>query len=66
MSENKKRIIYRCPECFAKDADVNLKYDDRKSEYYCTKCCYTGSEKDILNQYKIFQKNKYRTIELFK
>lgn len=66
MHENRKSLIYRCPECFARDVDINLLFDSRSTEYYCLKCCFTGSQHDILHQYSLFQKNKYRALEYFR
>ena len=33
MYENKTGRLIRCPECFAKDIDVFLLYDEKKDEY---------------------------------
>ena len=44
MSQDRKsRINYRCPNCFAKEVDVDLLYDKKKDEYYCVKCCFVGT-----------------------
>ncbi len=49
MSQAKKgRLNYRCPQCFARDIDMDLFYDEDKKEYYCLRCCFTGSEEKIL------------------
>lgn len=41
-------LNYRCPACFMRDIDIDLFYDGDKKEYYCLRCCYTGSEEDVL------------------
>ncbi|MCD8209308.1 MAG: hypothetical protein LUC31_00615 [Coprobacillus sp.] len=49
MSQAKKgRLNYRCPQCFARDIDMDLFYDTEKKEYYCLRCCFRGSEEEIL------------------
>lgn len=49
MSQAKKgRLNYRCPQCFARDIDMDLFYDAQKEEYYCLRCCFTGGEEKIL------------------
>ncbi|MGA2324210.1 MAG: hypothetical protein ABSG22_10225 [Sedimentisphaerales bacterium] len=60
MSQDRKsRINYRCPNCFAKEVDVDLLYDKKKDEYYCIKCCFVGTEADILRSYEQ-NKAKYK------
>jgi len=39
---------YRCPACFIRDLDIDLFYDREKSEYYCLRCQFIGSEEDVL------------------
>lgn len=49
MSQAKKgKLNYRCPQCFARDLDMDLFYDEQKDEYYCLRCCFTGNEQKIL------------------
>ncbi len=49
MAQAKKgRLNYRCPQCFARDIDMDLFYDKNKDEYYCLRCCFCGSEEMIL------------------
>lgn len=59
MFENKTGRLIRCPECFAKDIDVSLLYDDEKDEFYCYKCCFCGNLEKINKQMSGFLKNKY-------
>ncbi len=60
MHENRKSVNpYRCPECFAKEIDIMLRYDHKEEEYYCQKCCYTGLEEEILRFYEVLQNQKY-------
>ncbi|MCD8194874.1 MAG: hypothetical protein LUD22_00995 [Coprobacillus sp.] len=49
MSQAKKgHLNYRCPQCFARDIDMDLFYDEEKDEYYCLRCCFRGNEAKIL------------------
>lgn len=43
----KGKLNYRCPSCFMRDLDIDIFYDKEKEEYYCLRCCYTGSEEDV-------------------
>ncbi|WP_102050137.1 hypothetical protein [Pygmaiobacter massiliensis] len=43
----KGKLNYRCPACFMRDLDIDMFYDNDKQEYYCLRCCYTGSEADV-------------------
>mgnify|MGYP001029982462 CR=1 FL=1 len=31
-----------------RDLDIDMFYDRDKQEYYCLRCCYHGSEEDVL------------------
>jgi hypothetical protein len=33
-----------------RDLDIDMFYDAEKKEYYCLRCCYTGSEADIIQK----------------
>ena len=56
----KKKIIYRCPVCFARENDVVInKYDD--GLYHCVKCSFFGTEEKIQDMYKDMKK-KYTAI----
>ena len=46
----KGKLNYRCPACFMRDIDIDMFYDAEKKEYYCLRCCYTGSEEDVLKK----------------
>ncbi len=49
MAQGKKgRLNYRCPQCFNRDIDIDLFYDEEKKEYYCLRCCFHGDEKKVL------------------
>jgi len=51
MAQAKKGTMnYRCPSCFMRDLDIDMFYDAEKKEYYCLRCCYTGSEADIIQK----------------
>ncbi|WP_461257309.1 hypothetical protein [Treponema sp. R80B11-R83G3] len=51
MAQAKKgKMNYRCPSCFMRDLDIDMFYDAGKDEYYCLRCCYTGSEADVIKK----------------
>jgi len=51
MAQAKKgKMNYRCPSCFMRDLDIDMFYDTEKKEYYCLRCCYTGSEADVIKK----------------
>ncbi len=63
MSQAKKgRLNYRCPQCFARDIDMDLFYDEENDEYYCLRCCFHGTEEHIL-ELNEKNKEKYGLIE---
>ncbi len=33
-----------------RDLDIDMFYDKEKKEYYCIRCQYRGSEKDVLEK----------------
>lgn len=43
----KGKLNYRCPSCFMRDLDIDMFYDAEKEEYYCIRCCYTGTETEV-------------------
>lgn len=43
----KGKLNFRCPSCFMRDLDIDMFYDAEKKEYYCLRCCYTGTEEDV-------------------
>lgn len=43
----KGKLNYRCPSCFMRDLDLDMFYDSDKKEYYCLRCCYSGTEEDV-------------------
>jgi len=59
MFENKTGRLIRCPECFAKDIDVFLLYDEDDDEFYCYKCCFHGKLERVKEQTESFIKQKY-------
>lgn len=59
MFENKTGRIIRCPECFSKDIDVFMLYDEEKDEFYCHKCCFSGSLEKVQKYTEQFVKGKY-------
>ena len=38
----------RCPSCVIRDIDIDMFYDEEKKEYYCLRCCFHGSEEEVL------------------
>ncbi len=46
----KGKLNFRCPSCFMRDIDIDMFYDKDKKEYYCIRCCYHGSEQDVLEK----------------
>lgn len=58
----KGRLNYRCPECFKRDIDMDMFFDETKNEYYCLRCCFHGSEEEVLKRYDIF-KMKYGRLD---
>lgn len=54
---NKGKLNYRCPSCFMRDIDMDMFFDDLKSEYYCLRCGFHGSEEEVL---KLNEQAKYR------
>mgnify|MGYP001215864885 FL=1 len=49
----KGKLNYRCPSCFVRDIDIDMFYDAQKEEYYCIRCCYHGSEADVLEKNRL-------------
>lgn len=63
MAQAKKgRLNYRCPQCFERDIDMDLFYDEEKKEYYCLRCCFHGSEEEVLKLNEE-AKHKYHDME---
>lgn len=49
MSQGRKgRLNFRCPACFVREIDVDMFYDRDREEYYCLRCPFTGTEKEVL------------------
>jgi len=58
MPQAKKgRLNYRCPSCFMREIDIDMFYDETKKEYYCLRCCYHGTEEEVL---KLNEMAKFR------
>ena len=48
MAQSKKGALnYRCPQCFMRDIDIDMFYDEAKKEYYCIRCCFHGNEEKV-------------------
>ena len=62
MSQSRKgKLNFRCPSCFMRDLDIDMFYDEEKKEYYCMRCQYVGSEKDVLEKNEL-ARFRYRSI----
>lgn len=60
MPDREKKIVsLRCPVCYVREIDVLLLHDG--VEYYCVKCSYRGSPKDV-RQHHAHARVKYRNI----
>ena len=59
----KGRLNYRCPSCFMRDLDLDMFYDKDKKEFYCIRCQYTGTEKDVLEKN---QMARFRYLDMMK
>jgi len=57
----KGKLNFRCPTCFNRDIDMDMFYDKEKNEYYCLRCQYTGTEKEVREAYEDIRK-KYRAL----
>lgn len=53
----KGKLNFRCPSCFMRDIDVDMFYDADKKQYYCLRCCFRGSEQDVV---RLNNQAKYR------
>lgn len=63
MSQSKKGLLnFRCPSCFMRDIDMDMFYDEEKKEYYCLRCAYHGSEKEVLD-FNELAKGRYRFLK---
>ena len=61
MAYNREKIVVcRCPECFALELDQRLLYDEKDDEYYCVRCCYTGTADEIEEYFTFYKERKYR------
>lgn len=40
-----------------RDIDVDMFYDQEKKQYYCLRCCFRGSEQDVI---RLNEQAKYR------
>ena len=53
----KGKLNFRCPSCFMRDIDIDMFLDEEKSEYYCLRCSFSGSEEDVL---RLNEMSRYR------
>lgn len=54
---SKGKLNYRCPACFMRDLDMDMFFDEEKQEYYCLRCGFHGSEKEVL---RLNEQARYR------
>ncbi|MCH5351132.1 MAG: hypothetical protein J1F39_04090 [Clostridiales bacterium] len=45
---SKGKLNFRCPSCFMRDIDIDMFYDGEKKEYYCLRCCFHGTEAQVI------------------
>lgn len=58
MAQSKKcKLNFRCPSCFMRDIDMDMFFDEQKGQYYCLRCGFTGTEKDVL---RLNEQARYR------
>jgi len=61
MAYHREKIgVSRCPDCFAQDVDQFLRFDEKKKEYYCIRCCFSGKPDAIEAFFNEYKKEKYR------
>lgn len=58
--DRSKITVCRCPECFQKEIDIGLEYDEKEDIYYCLKCCFEGTPDYIEEVFNNFKQAKYR------
>ncbi|RLF39110.1 MAG: hypothetical protein DRN21_04080 [Thermoplasmata archaeon] len=51
MQDEKIEEFYRCPYCLAKEVEIGLLFDEKKGEYYCTRCCFVGTKEEVFEGY---------------
>jgi predicted RNA-binding Zn-ribbon protein involved in translation (DUF1610 family) len=60
MAQGRKgKLNYRCPRCLAREIDMDMLYDNEKTEYYCLRCSFTGNETEVKQLNQQFRE-KYR------
>ncbi len=66
MSDHNKTIKpFVCPACFAREIDVlQMRYDKRNEEYYCTKCTYVGTLESVEKFFADFKEQKYKDLRV--
>ena len=55
----KGKVNYRCPVCFDREWDIDMLFDNKKDEYYCLRCSFTGNEQEVQRLNAQFRE-KYR------
>ena len=59
----KGKLNYRCPSCFMRDIDIDMFFDEDKSEYYCLRCGFSGAEARVLELNEA-ARYRYRAMKL--
>ena len=59
----KGKLNFRCPSCFMRDIDMDMFFDEKKKEYYCLRCGFTGMEADVLRLNET-ARYRYRAMKL--
>ena len=57
------KLNYRCPSCFMRDIDMDMFFDENKSEYYCLRCGFSGEEERVL-ELNDAARYRYRAMKL--
>lgn len=60
MAQGRKgKLNYRCPRCLMREIDMDMLFDTESGEYYCLRCSFTGTEKEVKRLNAQFRE-KYR------
>lgn len=46
-----------------RDIDIDMFYDEEKKQYYCLRCCFTGTEEDV-NRLNEAARFRYRAMRM--
>jgi hypothetical protein len=64
MADSRRNVErYHCPSCFARGLDQVLRYDEGDDEYYCIKCCYVGTGRQVKEFFDFYIHAEYKRME---